>query len=141
DRFPVLDLGSQLDAAGGAFLDTAAVMQSLDLVITSDTAIAHLAGGLGVPVWVALSYAPDWRWLLGRGDSSWDPSMGLFRQQEWGNWPQVFTRMAEEVKKLLGHAASPPPSQVAGAAGELLGPPGGRQCPREGTVRVRPADG
>src|SRR5262249_23681904 len=80
DLFPVTDLGSQLDETTGAFMDTAAVMKNLDLVITSDTAIAHLAGALGVPVWVALPQVPDWRWLLGREDSPWYPTMRLFRQ-------------------------------------------------------------
>ncbi len=100
-QFPVLDLESQLDETSGAFMGTAAVMQNLDLVITSDTAIAHLAGALGVPVWVALPFVPDWRWLLDREDSPWYPTMRLFRQQEWGHWPEVFARMAAEVKPLL----------------------------------------
>src|SRR5262249_11081965 len=62
-----------LDEGGNAFMDTAAVMTHLDLVVTSDTAIPHLAGALGVPVWVALPYAADWRWLCGRQDSPWYP--------------------------------------------------------------------
>ena len=62
--FPVLDLSGRLDEAAGPFMDTAAVIRSLDLVVTADTAIAHLAGALGVPVWVALQFSPDWRWLL-----------------------------------------------------------------------------
>lgn len=66
--FPVVDLGPDVDEAG-AFLDTAAIMKNLDLVITSDTSIPHLAGGLGVPTWVALGSSPDWRWLLNRVDS------------------------------------------------------------------------
>src|SRR5208337_2376645 len=67
-RFPVVDLGDEVDQSGGAFMDTAAIMMNLDLVITSDTALPHLAGALGVPVWVALPRAPDWRWLLDRAD-------------------------------------------------------------------------
>jgi Flp pilus assembly protein TadD len=82
-----------LDEDGGAFLDTAAVMRNLDLVITSDSAIAHLAGGLGVPVWVALPVAPDWRWLLDRRDSPWYPTMRLFRQLRFGDWIVVFEEM------------------------------------------------
>lgn len=96
--FPVMELGEHFDEAAGAFQDTAAVMQSLDLVITSDTVIAHLAGALGVRVWVAIPYAPDWRWLLEREDSPWYPSMRLFRQTERRTWPEVFERMAEEVR-------------------------------------------
>jgi hypothetical protein len=96
-RFPVIDLGSRLDEAAGAFMDTAAVMMNLDLVVTSDTAIAHLAGALGVPVWVAISFVPDWRWLLDRSDSPWYPTMRLFRQTRLGDWAGVF----EEIKAAL----------------------------------------
>jgi hypothetical protein len=97
DLFPVIELGSRLDD----FLDTAAVMGHLDLVITSDTAPAHLAGALGVPVWVALSFAPDWRWLLDRCDSPWYPTMRLFRQRELGNWDGVFQEIKEALYERL----------------------------------------
>jgi hypothetical protein len=100
--FPVFDLGSQLDESTGAFVDTAAVMKCLDLVITSDTAVAHLAGALGVPVWLALTFAPEWRWLLDREDSPWYPSMRLFRQARRGEWEGVFTRMANELRRKIG---------------------------------------
>jgi tetratricopeptide (TPR) repeat protein len=96
-RFPVTDLGARLDETAGAFMDTAAVMMSLDLVITSDSAIAHLAGALGVPVWVALPLVPDWRWLLDRRGSPWYPTMRLFRQKKAGNWAELF----EEIKAEL----------------------------------------
>ncbi len=79
-RDRILDLGEELDRGSDAFLDTAAVMAGLDLIITSDTSIAHLAGALARPVWVALNAAPDWRWLLDRNDSPWYPTMRLFRQ-------------------------------------------------------------
>jgi tetratricopeptide (TPR) repeat protein len=95
--FPVIDLGGRLDEATGAFVDTAAVMKNLDLVVTSDTAIAHLAGALGVPVWVALSVGADWRYLRDREDSPWYPSMRLFRQKRFGDWAEVFERMAAEL--------------------------------------------
>jgi hypothetical protein len=98
----VVDFGDQLDAAGGAFLDTAAIMQHLDLVITSDTAHAHLAGALGVPVWVALQFVPDWRWLLARDDSPWYPTMRLFRQARLGDWDGVLARVADELARLAG---------------------------------------
>jgi Flp pilus assembly protein TadD len=75
------------------FTETAAIMSHLDLVITPDTAVAHLAGGLGVPVWVALSSVGDWRWLDGRDDSPWYPTMRLFRQTTLGDWDGVFRRM------------------------------------------------
>jgi Tfp pilus assembly protein PilF len=84
-----------MDEGGDAFVDTAAAMMSCDLIVTSDTSIAHLAGALGRPVWVALRRVPDWRWLLDRGDSPWYPSMRLFRQKTDGDWASVFTAMAE----------------------------------------------
>jgi len=96
--FTVHHLGSRLDEASGAFMDTAAIMKSLDLVISCDTVIPHLAGALGVPVWVALPLVPDWRWLLEREDSPWYPTMRLFRQTRYGQWEDVFERMAEEMK-------------------------------------------
>jgi hypothetical protein len=98
-RWPVVDFGESLDR-GAAFTDTAGIMKCLDLVITSDTAAAHLAGALGVPVWVALQYVPDWRWLLDRQDSPWYPSMRLFRQANWGEWSEVFRRIAAELSLL-----------------------------------------
>ena len=97
--FPVLDLSERIDR-DGAFLDTAAIMQNLDLIVTSDTAAAHLAGALGVPVWVALARGPDWRWLHGRADSPWYPSMRLFRQSEPGRWQSVFHEMAHSLASL-----------------------------------------
>jgi hypothetical protein len=99
--FPVTDLGSRLDEGGGAFLDTAAVMKNLDLVVASDSAIGHLAGALGVPVWLALPSVAEWRWLREREDSPWYPDMRLFRQPEPGRWQGVFERMAREVGKVL----------------------------------------
>jgi tetratricopeptide (TPR) repeat protein len=96
--FEVIDLGSQFDEAAGPFMDSAAVMKSLDLVITSDTAIAHLAGGLGVPVWLPLSAHGDWRWLTDRQDTPWYPTMRLFRQQRLDHWDDVFARIADELR-------------------------------------------
>jgi tetratricopeptide (TPR) repeat protein len=95
------DLAPELDGTSGAFMDTAAVMQSLDLMITSDTAIAHLAGALGVPTWVALSNHPDWRWFRELDRSPWYPSMRLFRQQRQGDWTELFARMAEELRRVV----------------------------------------
>ena len=89
DRFPVVDLGGRLDD----LMDTAAVMMNLDLVISVDTAVAHLAGALGVPAWVALPFEADWRWLSGREDSPWYPTIRLFRQRRWGDWDDVFARI------------------------------------------------
>jgi Flp pilus assembly protein TadD len=92
----IIELG-EFDTEHGAFIDTAAIMMNLDLVITSDTSVAHLAGALGVPVWVALPFVPDWRWLLDRSDSPWYPTMRLFRQKKLGDWAGVF----EEIKAAL----------------------------------------
>ncbi|MBW8884615.1 MAG: FkbM family methyltransferase, partial [Planctomycetia bacterium] len=78
-----------------AFVETAAVMKNLDLVIACDTAIAHVAGALGVPVWVALCNVPDWRWLASGDSTVWYPTMRLFRQSEIGQWSGVLNRIAE----------------------------------------------
>jgi Tfp pilus assembly protein PilF len=92
--FPVETVDG-LDAGPDAFLDTAGVMENLDLIVTSDTSIAHLAGALGRPVWVALRHVPDWRWMLDRDDSPWYPTMRLFRQGGDGDWAPVFAAMAQ----------------------------------------------
>jgi Tfp pilus assembly protein PilF len=93
--------GSEIDTSNGPFMDTAAIMKNLDLVITSDTAVAHLAGALGVPVWVALPFVPDWRWLLDRSDSPWYPTMRLFRQKSPGDWEGVFAEMTAALRERL----------------------------------------
>lgn len=113
-------LGADFDSGQDAFLDTAAVMQHLDLIISSDTSVAHLAGALGRPVWVPLKVAPDWRWMCNREDSPWYPaSMRLFRQRQPGNWTELFERMAGEVAALKAGDRSrllPPPPPPATAA-------------------------
>lgn len=98
-------LGEAFDAGPDSFLDTAAVMKLCDLVITSDTAVAHLAGALGVRTWVALKAVPDWRWLLERQDSPWYPTMRLFRQRTPGDWGPVFQEM-EEALLALGRSVA-----------------------------------
>ncbi len=100
-RFRVRDLGSTLDVTVGAFLETAAVMANLDLLVTSDTAAAHLAGGLGVPVWLVLGKACEWRWMNDRTDSPWYPTMRLFRQSRQGDWSDVFRAMQRELTELV----------------------------------------
>jgi Flp pilus assembly protein TadD len=75
------------------FADTAALIEQLDLVITIDSAVAHLAGSMGKPVWLLLAFAPDWRWLLNRSDSPWYPTMLLFRQKQSGDWGEVINRI------------------------------------------------
>lgn len=88
-------LDADFDAGPDAFIDTAAVMQSLDLIVTCDTSIAHLAGALGRPTFVLLKEIPDWRWLLGRDDTPWYPTVRLFRQTTRGNWDAVMQRVVE----------------------------------------------
>src|SRR5262249_56811402 len=88
------------------FAETAAVVANLDLVVTVDTAVAHLAGAMGRPVWVALKQVPDWRWLLGREDSPWYPTARLFRQPRAGDWDEVFRRIAGELAVLAGATPS-----------------------------------
>ena len=82
------------------FADTAALVSALDLVISVDTSICHLAGALGKPCWVVLPYTPDWRWLMAREDSPWYPSLRLFRQKSFGDWLGVFARIDAELKAI-----------------------------------------
>ncbi len=102
ERMRIVDLGSSLES----FLDTAAVACNLDLVISCDTAVAHLAGGLALPVWLALPKTGEWRWLKGRSDSPWYPTMRLFRQPRLGDWASVFERMKEELALLVSARTS-----------------------------------
>jgi tetratricopeptide (TPR) repeat protein len=95
--FEIESLGDDFDAGPDAFIDTAAVMQSLDLIVTCDTSVAHLAGALGRPVFVMLKKIPDWRWLLDRDDSPWYPTMRLFRQKERGDWSDVMDRVGAAI--------------------------------------------
>jgi Flp pilus assembly protein TadD len=98
--FAVETLGEEFDSGPDGFVDTAAVMQSLDLVVASDSAVAHLAGALGRPVWLALQHVPDWRWMLERTDSPWYPTMHLYRQTTRGDWAGVFGRIATDLAGL-----------------------------------------
>ncbi len=92
-----------LDPSLKNFADTAAVISQLDLVISVDTAVAHLAGALGKPVWVLLPYVPDWRWLLDRDDSPWYPTARLFRQDESRAWPSVIERVGAALSEFVGN--------------------------------------
>ena len=92
----ITNLGGVQDLSGklNDFADTSAIIEQLDLVITVDTSVAHLAGALGKPVWVLLSFVADWRWMLEREDSPWYPTMRLFRQTQPGDWNGVFEKVA-----------------------------------------------
>ncbi len=103
--FLVEDLGSRFDP--NSLDDLAATMVNLDLIISIDTAVPHLAGALGVPVWVALPFVACWRWQLNRDDSPWYPSMRLFRQKVLGAWAEVFERIAAELQKTRGEHSVP----------------------------------
>ncbi|MGJ4931616.1 tetratricopeptide repeat protein [Bradyrhizobium sp. HKCCYLS2038] len=93
---PIIDLAPFI----GDFADSAAVLSMLDLVIMTDSAIAHLCGALGQPVWVLLSYEAFWLWLLDRDDSPWYPSMRFFRQKAWGDWGGVFDAASAALMQL-----------------------------------------
>ena len=93
--------GPDFDAGPDGFLDSAAVLALMDLVISCDTSIAHLAGALGRPLWIALNHTPEWRWQRQRTDTIWYPTARLFRQETNGDWDGVFSRMTEELVQLL----------------------------------------
>ena len=93
----MLALGDQLTD----FADTAAVIANLDLVISVETAVPHLAGAMARPVWTLLPFVPAWRWLLAREDSPWYPSMRLFRQPRSGDWDSVIASVAQRLEQLV----------------------------------------
>ena len=90
---PIIDLSPMI----GDFADTAAAVAQLDLVLMTDSSVAHLAGALGTPVWLLLNFVPHWLWLLDRPDSPWYPSLRLFRSRAWGDWTGVFDQAAAEL--------------------------------------------
>ena len=95
--------GMRLVALGAElqdFEDTAAVLMLADLLISVDSSPVHLAGALGRPVWMMLPFVPDWRWLLGRSDSPWYPTLRIFRQPAVGDWPSVTRAVAQELRTL-----------------------------------------
>lgn len=96
-----LDRLQDLQAQLNDFADTAAAIAQLDLVITVDTAVAHLAGAMGKPTWILLAHVPDWRWLMHREDSPWYPSMRLFRQNQPDAWEELFSRVAIALREEL----------------------------------------
>lgn len=96
--FDLTILGKEFDNGEDAFIDTAAVMMCCDLIITVDTSIAHLAGALGRPVWTALKYIPDWRWMLNRKDSPWYPTMRLYRQNDFDKWGPVLSTIKKDLE-------------------------------------------
>ena len=90
---PLVALDAQLET----FEDTAAVLNCLDLLVCVDTSVGHIAGAMNCPAWIMLPYAPDWRWMMQRGDSPWYPSLRLFRQDAPKAWPKLIERVAGEL--------------------------------------------
>jgi hypothetical protein len=115
-------LGQDFDNGPDAFVDTAAAMSCLDLVITADTSIVHLAGALGRPVWVALKHVPHWLWMLNRTDSPWYPTMALYRQEVRDDWASVFHALADDLGKLQKRESRATIAQIfiPGSVGELF---------------------
>jgi hypothetical protein len=93
-RAPLINVGAEIDD----YDDTMALLDCLDVVVTVDTSVGHLAAAMGRPVWILLATAPDWRWLLGRSDSPWYPTVRLFRQTVARQWGDVMERVAAELR-------------------------------------------
>ena len=100
-NFDLTVFDNNFDGGKDAFMDTAAIMKNCDLIITSDTAIAHLAGALGCCTWVILKKVPDWRWMLERNDSPWYPSIKLYRQKEYNGWADIFQIIKEDLESII----------------------------------------
>jgi ADP-heptose:LPS heptosyltransferase len=94
---PIGDFGPDL----GDFRRTAALVDHMDLVVTVDTALAHLAAAMGKPVWLLLSFSHDWRWMMERDDTPWYPSIRLFRQRKIGDWDEVIARVGKRLQGFL----------------------------------------
>jgi tetratricopeptide (TPR) repeat protein len=112
----VEQLGSDFDSGDHGFIDAAAVIEVVDLIVSCDTSLVHLAGALGRPVWIALNEPPEWRWQRERNDSIWYPTATLFRQDARGDWDGVFLRIAESLKELTERRS-------IAAADEIADPP------------------
>ena len=124
--FPVVDLGAGRDESNGAFMDTAAIVQHLDLVICTDSAIAHLVGALGRPVWLLLGQVCDWRWGTEGSTTPWYPTMRLFRQEVRQDWDGVFRQVRKALQEFVANRRQERPLgltldlRVPVSPGELL---------------------
>ena len=92
-----INIFEEFDNSEDAFIDTISLIKNLDLVISCDTSIAHIAGSLNCPIWMPLKLIPDWRWMLGTNKTPYYPSMVLYRQKQWGNWDEVFERIKKDI--------------------------------------------
>jgi len=119
EHLKIVDLPGRSEDPAQGWLDTAALIEALDLVISIDTGAVHLAGALGAPVWVALPFMPDWRWLLNRADSPWYPTVRLFRQQKLGAWLDVFQHIAVELGQLVSARETKSPRTEVRGPGEI----------------------
>ncbi|HEV8678263.1 MAG TPA: tetratricopeptide repeat protein [Stellaceae bacterium] len=128
----VAELGDDFDAGPDGFLDSAAVMMHLDLIVASDSTIAHLAGALGRTVWIALKEVPECRWMMGRADTPWYPTARLFRQTRSGDWGDVFARVADAVQRLRAGETDAAARRPAAIGAEDAAPP-----PAAGKTRRR----
>jgi hypothetical protein len=97
----LIDLSGEFDD----FADTAALIANLDMIVSVDTAVAHLAGAIGKPVWTLLPFFSEWRWMLDRDDSPWYPAMRLFRQPHDGGWEETIAMLVEEMRKIAADSA------------------------------------
>jgi len=102
----LISFGDDLDTEHGRFMDTAAIIKNLDLVITVDTSISHFAAALGCPTWIILPQPADWRWMLNRNDTPWYPNVRLFRQQAVGNWDSAIQNVISALLQLTGQQES-----------------------------------
>ena len=103
-RAPLVNVGAEIHD----YADTMAILQCLDMVLTVDTSVGHLAGALGRPAWILLSFAPDWRWLLNRSDTPWYPTVRLFRQAAPHQWGQPMIEVAAALRQLVETKPDPP---------------------------------
>lgn len=107
NQLNIHDFGSELDEQHGRFMDTAAIIKNLDLVITIDTSISHFAASLGAPVWILLPHPADWRWMLNRTDTPWYPNARLFRQTKAGDWKSLMEEIVEALHEYMPKQQEP----------------------------------
>jgi len=101
EKFPIHTFGKAFDKTNGSFMDTAAIIKNLDLVITVDTSVCHLAGALGANVWTILPHPAEFRWLIDKSVTPWYPTMRLFRQKQQGDWLSVIKEVKKELLKIV----------------------------------------